>query len=227
MKNMYANGSHFTKKKFRLLIKYFCMEMTATQISELLNVNRKTVNLWIGKIRQRIFLLVEQERMRNAQCVQMDETYFTKSIEYSPKYLFPYEEIVVFGMINEQGKVYATIVDKPSKKEVFPIIKECCAKGATIYTDGATLYKWLIKLGYKHYSVNHVEKEFSKHIDEMCITTNRIEGFWGWMKVRLSKFRGVKWDNLHLHVAESVWRFNYRQDDIYLLLLKQFRANKL
>ena len=117
------------------------MEMTATQISELLNVNRKTVNLWIGKIRQRIFLLVEQERMRNAQCVQMDETYFTKSIEYSPKYLFPYEEIVVFGMINEQGKVYATIVDKPSKKEVFPIIKECCAKGATIYTDGATLYK--------------------------------------------------------------------------------------
>ena len=82
-------------------------------------------------------------------------------------------------------------------------------------------------MGYQHYSVNHIEKEFSKHIEEMCITTNRIGGFWGWMKVRLDKFRGVKWDNLHLHIAESVWRFNHRQDDMYLLLLRQFRAKKL
>ena len=227
MKNRYQNVSKLSDAKFRLLIKYFCKEFTALQIADLLHINRNTANLWINRIRDRIFLLVEQEKMHNAKYVQMDETYFTKSLEYSPKYLFPYEELVVFGIINEQGKVYATIVDKPSKKEVFPIIKECCAKGATIYTDGAALYKGLTKLGYLHYSVNHVEKEFSKHIDEMCITTNRIEGFWGWMKVRLSKFRGVKWDNLHLHIAESIWRFNHRQDDIYLLLLRQFRANKL
>lgn len=33
--------------------------------------------------------------------------------------------------------------------------------------------------------------------------------------------------NLHLHIAESVWRFNHRHDDIYLLLLACFRANNL
>lgn len=124
-------------------------------------------------------MLVEQEKIHNAHCVQIDETYFTKSIEFFPKYHFPYEEIAVFGIINEHGKVYASIVDKPSKSEVFPIIREYCAKNAVIFIDGAALYKGLTKLGYKHYSVNHIEKEFSKHIDDMCITTNRIEGFWG------------------------------------------------
>jgi len=42
----------------------------------------------------------------------------------------------------------------------------------------------------------------------MCFVTNRIESFWDWIKVRLSKFRGVKWDNLLLHIFESTWRFN-------------------
>jgi len=227
MRNRYQNVSKLSDAKFRLLIKYFCKDFTVLQIAELLHINRNTANLWIQRIRERIFLLVEKEQIKNARCVQMDETYFTKSLEYCPKYRFPYMEITVFGIINEQGKVYATIIDKPSKKEVFPIIERCCANGATIYTDSATLYKGLSKQGYQHYSVNHIEKEFSKYIDKTCITTNRIEGFWGWMKVRLAKFRGIKWDNLHLHIAESVWRFNHRHDDIYLLLLKLFRANKL
>lgn len=123
----------------------------------------------------------------------MDETYFTKSLVHCQKYRFPYEEITVFGVINEENKIYAAIIDKPNKREVFPIIQECCSYGATIYTDCAVLYKGLTKLGYQHYSVNHLEKEFSGHLDNTCITTNKIEGFWCWMKVRLAKFRGVKW----------------------------------
>ena len=227
MKNRYANGAHFTKEKFRLLIKYFCMEMTALQIAELLHINRNTANLWINKIRQRIYELVEKEKLKNAKYVQMDETFFTKSTEFFPKVLFPYQEIPVFGIIDNTGKVYAKIIHKVTKKEIFPIVCSCCAKGATIYTDGATVYKGLANMGFVHRYVNHIEHEFSRYEDNICITTNRIEGFWGWMKVRLGKFRGVKWDNLHLHIAESVWRFNHRQDDIYLLLLRNFRNLKL
>lgn len=227
MKNRHQNVSKISDEKFRLLIKYFCKDFTVLQIADLLHINRNTASLWVNRIRQRIYELVEEERMSNSKSVQMDETYFTKAMEYYPKYKFPYQEIVVFGIINEQGKVYAKIVDKANKREVFPIIQQCCAKNATIFTDSAALYEGLSKLGYQHYFVNHVDKIFSKYIDDMCITTNRIEGFRGWMKVRFAKFRGIKWDNLPLHIAESVWRFNHRQDDIYLLLLAPFRANKL
>jgi hypothetical protein len=39
----------------------------------------------------------------------------------------------------------------------------------------------------------------------------------------LAKFKGVKWSNLYLHIAESVWRFNHRRDEVYKILLKEFR----
>jgi hypothetical protein len=39
--------------------------------------------------------------------------------------------------------------------------------------------KGLSKLGYRHYFVNHNQKEFCRVENEIKITTNRIEGFWG------------------------------------------------
>ncbi|MCL2338744.1 MAG: IS1595 family transposase [Proteobacteria bacterium] len=227
MKNPYAKETHFSKRKFRKFLQLFCKDFTATQIADFMNVNRKTANLWINKIRMRILLIVEQEKLCNAVCVQMDETYFTKTKEYFPKYKLPHEEIAVFGIIDSAGRVYAKIVEKVDIIHVFPVIFEVCAKDATIYTDSAVLYKGLSKLGYKHHAVNHRNMEFSRYENGACITTNMIEGYWGWLKVRLGKFRGVKWDNLDLHIAESVWRYNHRQDDIYKLLLKEFRVDKL
>jgi len=227
MKNPYAKETHFSKRKFRKLLQYFCKDFNATQIADLMRINRNTANLWITRIRMRILVMSEREKLQNAPHVQMDETYFTKTKEYFPRFKLPHEEIVVFGIINHDGKVYAKIIPKANKLHIFPVIFECCAKDATIYTDSAWLYKGLTKLGYKHFSVNHKNMEFSRHENDMCITTNRIEGYWGWLKVRLAKFRGVKWDSLGLHIAESVWRYNHRQDDIYKLLLREFRVDKL
>jgi len=227
MKNHYAKRTRISTRQFRKFLRLFCKDFNASQIADLMNWNRKTVNLWITKIRMRILLIAEREKLRDATCVQMDETYFTKTKEYFPKYKLPHEEIVVFGIIDTYGKVYAKVISKENKAHIFPVIFECCAPNATIFTDKAPVYKGLTKLGYKHHSVNHSDKEFSRYERGVCITTNRIEGYWGWLKVRLAKFRGVKWDNLELHIAESVWRYNHRQDDIYKILLKEFRVNHL
>jgi len=172
-------------------------------------------------------MLAEKEKLHHATCVQIDETYFTKTKEYFPKWKLPHEEIVVFGCIDPAGRVYAKIVPKANKAQVFPVIFDCCAKDAVIYTDSAALYKGLSKLGYTHYSVSHIDREFSRYEDGLRITTNQIEGYWGWLKHRLSKFKGVKWDSLDVHISESVWRYNHRQDDIYKLLLKELRVSPL
>ena len=127
-------------------------------------------------------------------------------------------------MDNHQ-KVYAKIIRKVCKQEIYPIISECCAKDCIISTDGGTVYKGLSLSGYRHRFVNHLDYEFSRYENGICITTNQIESFWAWMKVRFAKFRGIKWKNIHLHVAESVWRFNHRHDDIFMLLLSLFRVN--
>ena len=123
--------------------------------------------------------------------------------------------------------MYAKPVEKANKTHIFPVILGCLAPGATVFTDASTLYKGLAAMGFKHMFVNHSAMEFARTAGELRVTTNRIEGFWGWTRTRLTKFKGIKWDNIELHISESVWRFNHRQDDIYELLLKELRAAPL
>ena len=227
MKNTYSKRTRISTRQFRKFLQIFCMDLNATQIADLMNINRNTANLWINKIRARILLIVENEKMRGATHVQVDETYFRKPKTFFQRFNFHLEEVPVFGCINESGLVYATIVPHACKAHIYPVIFDCCASDATIFTDKSTIYRMLPKLGYNHHTVSHVDNEFSRHENDMYITTNRIEGFWGYMKLRFMKFHGVKRANLELHVAESVWRFNHKHDDIYKLLLKEFRVRPL
>ena len=56
---------------------------------------------------------------------------------------------------------------------------------------------------------------------------NGIEGFWGVAKVRLTKFKGLPKPTFHLHLKETEWRYNHRQDDKYKILLSYLRNNPL
>ena len=52
---------------------------------------------------------------------------------------------------------------------------------------------------------------------------NGIENFWGLCKVRLAKFRGVHKHTFYLHIKECEFRYNYRNKNIYLTLLRKLR----
>ena len=46
-------------------------------------------------------------------------------------------------------------------------------------------------------------------------------------KTRLVRFRGLQKQTFYLHLKECEFRFNHRQEDIYLLVLKLLRENPL
>jgi len=48
---------------------------------------------------------------------------------------------------------------------------------------------------------------------------DEIDMFWGMLKSRLIKFRGLNGSTLYLHVKETEFRYNYRDTDIYELLM--------
>ncbi len=56
---------------------------------------------------------------------------------------------------------------------------------------------------------------------------NGIENFWGIAKSRMVKFRGFDKKSFYKHLKETEFRFNNRQDKIYLLLLREFRKSPL
>ena len=73
MKNKYANGTHFSKCKFRQLLKMFCNDFTALQIASLTHLNRNTVNMWINsgprKIAKFLYVPLQRHRIRELQQV--------------------------------------------------------------------------------------------------------------------------------------------------------------
>ena len=87
----------------------------------------------------------------------------------------------------------------------------------------------LMSMGYrKPYRVSHGKDEFVKK--EKRRIKNHIKGienFWGLAKVRLSEFRGMNKDTFYLRLKECKFRFNYRKDNLYILLLKIIRNKPL
>ena len=227
MKNKYASGAHTKMRRFRLILKLFCNGSTATEIAKITGLNRNAVNSWTRKFRERIFALQEQEKLIDAEYVQADETFFGVIDSVAKKHRWTTGYKIAFGLIDELWRVRAEIIEKVSKEQIYPIIIETCKLGTTIYTDAAPVYKGLDGLGFKHLFVNHSEFEFAKTEDGNRVTTNRIEGFWGWLKNRLRPFNGIRYEHLNLHLQESVWRFNHRNENTYELLLRDFRANPL
>jgi len=62
MKNRYAHRSRVSEKKIREIVRYFAADLTATQATQLSDLNRNTVNRFYRALRERILLACEAQR---------------------------------------------------------------------------------------------------------------------------------------------------------------------
>ena len=224
MKNKYIKHSHISEEKFRVIIKLFSADLTAKQISDLANVNLNTINRILTLLRQRIAFICEQESIFDKGEIEIDESYFGARRVRGKAGRGAAGKTIVFGLKKRNGKVYTQVVTNCSAKQLLPIIKERVAKETTVFTDGFKTYDGLVSLGYKkHYRISHGNNEFADGKNHI----NGIENFWGIAKVRLSKFRGLSKSNFYLHLKECEFRFNYREEDLYKMLLGVLRQNPL
>ena len=56
---------------------------------------------------------------------------------------------------------------------------------------------------------------------------NGIESFWSYAKRHLVQFNGIPRHTFYLHLKEIEFRFNHRNDNLYLATLKLLRENPL
>ena len=227
-KNRYFVRSRISEKKFREIIKLFSADLTAQQIALFSGISRNSINKILKRIRARIAKNCEQESPFEKGEVEIDESYFGAKRIRGLRGRGARGKTIVFGIKKRQGKVYTQIIKNCSKTEILPLINSKIGKETTLFTDGFKTYDGLVDLGYKkHYRVYHGNNEFAKKEGQIKSHINGIEGFWGIAKVRLSKFRGMDKNTFYLHLKECEFRFNYRQDNLYLLLLKMIRNRPL
>jgi transposase len=135
-----------------------------------------------------------------------------------------YGKTKVFGMLKRGDKVYTQVVRNCSAGELVPIIMKLAPDESTIYSDERKAYDGLVNAGYKHhYRVKHSDDVFANGRAHV----NGMENFWGVAKTRLARFRGIRPDKFYLHLKETEFRFNHRRDDLYSLLLREFRKSPL
>jgi len=222
MKNKYVKVAHFSEAKFRQIIRCFSEDINATKTASITKLNRNTINRIFMLLRKRMFelsLLQVQEK----GIFELDESYFGARRVRGKQGRGAAGKTPVFGLLKREGNVYVQIVPNCSRNQLLPIIQGKILEGSTIHTDGWKAYDGLILNGYTHHRVFHSKNEFSRgkcHV-------NGIEGFWSFCKRRLSKFNGMNSEMFYLHLKECEFRFNHRHDNLYMVLLGEFRSNPL
>ena len=221
--NRYVKRSRISEAKFREIVRCFSLDLDAHQTALLIGLNRNTINRYLLLIRTRIAEFCEQSSPFYGE-VEVDESYFGAKRIKGKRGRGAYSKTPVFGILQRSGMVYTEIVPDCAKQTLQAIIRGKVELESVIHSDSWRGYNGLVDLGYKkHYRVHHGNNEFvngKRHI-------NGIESFWSYAKRRLMKFHGIPKTTFYLHLKECEFRFNYRGQNIYKLVLKMLRENPL
>ena len=76
MKNKYIIRSRISEKKFREILKLFCLDIEAKKVSELTSINRTTINKIFDKLRILIASKYESESPFEKGEIELGESYF-------------------------------------------------------------------------------------------------------------------------------------------------------
>lgn len=209
--NCYYRRSRISEGKFREIIKYFAIDLTANRTAQLTGLTHKSVNQIYLKIRHRLAQSCQRASSFSGE-VEVDESYFGAKRVRGKRGRGASGKTIVFGIYKRNGCVFTEIVPDVQRRTLQAIIRGRVGIETVIHSDGWRGYNGLVDVGYpKHFRVNHSANEFASADSNI----NGIESFWSYAKRRLQKFNGVKKDTFYLHLKESEFRFNHRNENLY------------
>ena len=214
-KNRYYLRSKISEAKFRRIVKYFALDLTATECAHLSGISVRSVNSVYLRIRVRMAGWCAKASPLKGE-LEADESYFGPRRVRGKRGRGAGRKTIVFGLLKRGNCVYTQIVPDASKATLQAIIRGKVDPNSVINTDGWPGYDGLVDIGFdKHFRVNHGNNEFVKGANHV----NGIESFWSFAKRRLAQFNGIPQDTFYLHLKETEFRFNHRYANLYKTLL--------
>jgi transposase len=185
--------SKISRYKIKKIIHCFCLDLTATQCSELLKINRNTVN--------RYYLIFRKEIYAHRQS-KLD--FFLKSQDIS---LSLKKNVQTTFQKKEKRKWFIGIYENEQIIFTNLIEDNISVRINQVKNDGENL---LENYGIHRYdafiSRNKLIRLNKLPYNGTLSTLNNIERFWGHTKKRLNKFNGVN-NYYELHLKECEWRW--------------------
>lgn len=203
-KNRYVRRAKISEYKFRKLVKYFAEDLSATQISMLTQINRNTVNRYLNEIRERIVEFCEQySPISESEKDNIEARSQTLSERVSSN----------LGLLKRRGKVYATLVANYTSEKVRTLLNLATKsdnRDLKVHSVDVNEEDGVIAIGYD---------DLPLYIDKPSYVEN-LDTFWSFTRERLGKFQGLAKHKFYLHLKECEFRFNFRNDNLYAVMLK-------
>lgn len=203
-KNRYVRRAKISEYKFRKLVKYFAEDLSATQISMLTQINRNTVNRYLNEIRERIVEFCEQySPIPESEKDNTEGRSQTLSERVSSN----------LGLLKRRGKVYATLVANYTSEKVRTLLNLATKsdnRDLKVHSVDVNEEDGVIAIGYD---------DLPLYIDKPSYVEN-LDTFWSFTRERLGKFQGLAKHKFYLHLKECEFRFNFRNDNLYAVMLK-------
>jgi transposase len=224
-KNKYVKRSKISEAKFRQMLKLFAYDLDAQTIASLTNLNRNTVNRYMGMMRARIAEFCETQSPLGVSNGASGKASKTNKKSVSRKHSRANgNKSPVIGIRYENGNVYTEILPSNIQSILQGVIRGTEDPNNLDPEDGWQRYDVVLDLGYKkqfHVTQGKDEADLDRsHL-------NIIESFWSYAKQHLMKFHGIADSTFYVHLKECEFRFNHRNEDIYSRLLKMFREAPL
>jgi transposase len=123
--------------------------------------------------------------------------------------------IPVFGIMEEDGRVKVEVLREIRAENILNLTIEKARWGSIVYTNKFKGYNGLVFCGYKHLAPDHEIRFSGEDVDN-----NGLEGFWSFVKERMSKFHGVSKEKFPLYLKEMEFRYNHRHQPIFDTLVQ-------
>ena len=174
--------------------------------------------------------------------IEIDEAYIggrrrnsmplaTKPGERPKDRLAPFAgKAAVVSVLQRGGRVQSQHMQRVTAENLKPMVDQMVAEDAHVMTDSSSVLVGAL-MTHKHDQVNHRAKEYVRHEDGVCISTNTIEGYFATLKRGINGvYHHVGKQHLHRYLSEFDFRYNSRKEkdgDRTLLALKSTGGKRL
>ncbi|MBV7533658.1 hypothetical protein [Chitinophaga sp. sic0106] len=229
MKNKYLKGAHLSERKFKEILRLFADDLTATQIANISGVSRVTINSYLKKLRNQIARYCEMLHpvsipvaamydREDSRLDQDDDTLVAVQSDVD-KAVRP----VIFGIVKIADRLHTELLPDVSRSMIHSATRGRSVLEKINTTERLRNYSGVVDLGqYRLYRLSSKPADASgtPQMDE-------VDAFWGLTKHRLAKFKGLNRNTAYLHLKECEFRFNYRGDDLFTVLLEMLKSYPL
>ncbi|HXC03148.1 MAG TPA: hypothetical protein VNZ86_00275 [Bacteroidia bacterium] len=222
MKNRFSRRAHISEAEFKLILKYFCQEKTAVEISEMTGISRVTVNKYLGDIRKMILLcdddLLKQDARRLSASTFTDQRKNKKKngdLESNAGKSGKKNIITMAGIEMEGSKLKITPIHELRRNRFLHLAR---TKKAGAKKNGfSQKFCGLVDLKERQYYRLNGDTSSKNGRGAAVPNADRL---WEIFRNRIHRSKGLASNTIFLHLKESELRCNYPRTAIYAMLLK-------